>query len=372
MKNLDLFWNASLEEMKCGYMEEEEVYTCLLCGEKIEKGIIYPDDGILYEASKYIRVHIEKTHQSVFDYLIRLNKKVTGLTDHQNTLLRLFFEGKNDKEIQKETGIGSASTIRNHRFALKEKERQSKSFLVLMELLKEKDKKTSSIVIPHKTATMVDDRYVVTEKESIEILAKYFPEGTDGPLTTFSMKEKHKLIVLREIVKKLEGRRIYTEKELNQILKTVYDDYVILRRYLIEYGFLDRKGDGSAYWLKEGEEMLNNRKEAVQTYLDMKKEAGVYQIKNKMNQMIFIGSSMNLKSLNGRQFELDMGSHPIKKLQNDYNKYGKDAFTFEVLQLLDDKEDENIDKWEALKKLEEKWMNELQPYGEKGYNTKKA
>jgi hypothetical protein len=30
----------------------------------------------------------------------------------------------------------------------------------------------------------------------------------------------------------------------------VYDDYVTVRRYLIEYGFLDRKDDGSQYWLK--------------------------------------------------------------------------------------------------------------------------
>ncbi|NDI33452.1 DUF2087 domain-containing protein [Chengkuizengella sediminis] len=371
MKNSDLFWNASLEEMKCGFKEEEEYYTCLLCGEKVEKGIIYPNDGILYEASKYIRIHINRVHQSVFDYLIAMDKKITGLTDHQNTLLRLFYEGKNDKEVQKETGIGSASTIRNHRFALKEKERQSKSFLVMMELLKENDKKATNFVIPHQTATMVDDRYVVTEKESADILKKFFPEGTDGPLKTFSMKQKHKLVVLREITKKIESKRIYTEKELNQILATVYDDYVILRRYLIEYGFLDRKSDGSEYWLKEGEEMLN-RKEAVQTYMDTKMEAGVYQIKNNQNQKVFIGSSMNLKSMNGKQFQLDMGSYPIKKLQSDYKKYGKDAFSFEVLELLEHKEDEHLDKWDVLKKLEEKWLSELQPYGDKGYNTKKS
>ncbi|WP_028402641.1 DUF2087 domain-containing protein [Ectobacillus panaciterrae] len=250
MKISELFWNASLEELKRGYMQEADHYICLLCGEKIEKGIIYPDDGILYEAEKYMRVHIENVHQSVFEYLIQLDKKLTGLTDHQNRLLRLFHQGKSDAEVQKEMGIGSASTIRNHRFVLKEKERQAKMFLAMMELLKEKDQHAPTFLPPHKTARMVDDRYNVTQEEKEEIVKKYFPEGKDGPLKTFPPKEKQKLVVLREIAKRLTSERTYEEKEINQILKAVYHDYVILRRYLIEYGFLDRKSDGSQYWLK--------------------------------------------------------------------------------------------------------------------------
>ena len=53
-----------------------------------------------------------------------------------------------------------------------------------------------------------------------------------------------------EISKRFQIGKIYGEKEVNQILKMVYEDYVTLRRYLIEYGFLDRKPDGSQYWLK--------------------------------------------------------------------------------------------------------------------------
>ncbi|KNF08969.1 hypothetical protein CLPU_4c00150 [Gottschalkia purinilytica] len=247
----ELFWNASLDELKRGYIEQDDCYICLLCGKKIEKGIIYPNKGILYEAERYIRIHIEEDHQSVFEYLIQLDKKLTGLTDHQNNLLKLFYQGKNDKEVQKEMGIGSASTIRNHRFVLKEKERQSKVFLVMMELLKEKDKHSPTFLELHKTATMIDDRYNITQEENEEILKKYFPKGTDGPLDTFHLKEKHKLVVLREIIKKFESERIYSEKEVNEILNTVYDDYVTLRRYLIEYGFLDRNPNGSKYWVKK-------------------------------------------------------------------------------------------------------------------------
>jgi hypothetical protein len=250
VENLDVFWNADIEELKQGYIEEENHYLCLLCSKRIEKGIIYQDSGILYEAEKYMKVHIDLSHDSVFDYLIQLDKKLTGLTEHQNHLLRLFYQGKSDTDIQKETGIGSASTIRNHRFVLKEKERQAKLFLVMMELLKEKDQHAPSFLPLPKTAKMVDERYNITEDEMEKTLKKYFPEGIDGSLKNFPLKEKQKLVVLREIVKRFSPNKTYTEKEINEVLTAIYPDYVVLRRYLIEYGFIDRKSDGSSYWLK--------------------------------------------------------------------------------------------------------------------------
>ena len=178
MEISELFWNASLAELKRGYLDENTAYICLLCGEKIEKGIVYPYENILYEAERYMRIHIENTHQSVFDYLIGMDKKLTGLTDHQNHLLRLFYQGKSDKEVQQEMGIGSTSTIRHHRFALKEKERQAKIFLAMMELLKEKDQYAPAFIPPHQTAKMIDDRYDITEEEQEKIIEKFFTGRT--------------------------------------------------------------------------------------------------------------------------------------------------------------------------------------------------
>jgi hypothetical protein len=251
MTNSEIFWNASIEELKKGYIQQSETYICLLCGEITEKGIIYPYESNLYEAERYMRMHIEHSHGSVFEYLSGLDKKLTGFTDHQNQLLRLFYQGKSDKDVQKELGIGSASTIRNHRFVLKEKERQAKIFLALMELLKEKDQHAPTFVPLHKNAKMIDDRYNITHEEQEEITKKYFPEGPKGYLKKFPLKEKQKLVVLREIAKHIESNRMYAEKEINEILKAIYEDYVMLRRYLIEYGFIDRKSDGSEYWLKK-------------------------------------------------------------------------------------------------------------------------
>lgn len=246
----ELFWQASIEDIKKGYVEETAYFTCLLCGERIEKGIIYPYEGVLYEAEKFMQHHITSAHHSVFHYLNGLNKKMTGLTDHQSHIMRLFYEGHTDQEIKERLDIGSATTIRHHRFTLKEKERQAKTFLAMMELLKEKDQKEDHFIPFHKTATMVDDRYNITLSEEQELLEKYFPKGIGQELTRFPKREKHKIIILRAITKLFDKTKQYTEKELNEAIQPMYEDYVQIRRYLIEYGFMDRTDDGSAYWIK--------------------------------------------------------------------------------------------------------------------------
>ena len=249
--NEDIFSNASLEDLKKGYKEDTDAFVCLLCGEVIEKGIIYPYQEMLYEAERYMKLHIERNHQSVFDYLIGLDKKITGLTEHQSNLLGLFYQGKSDAEVQKELEIGSASTIRHHRFVLKEKERQAKTFLALMELLKEKDNHAPSFIPVHKTAKMVDDRYNITEEEQQKTVGKYFEDLQEAKLKKFPLKEKQRLIILREIIKHIDNDKTYSEKALNDILIPIYEDYVLIRRLLIEYGFIDRKDDGSEYWIKK-------------------------------------------------------------------------------------------------------------------------
>ncbi|MDT0347436.1 DUF2087 domain-containing protein [Streptomyces litchfieldiae] len=41
--------------------------------------------------------------------------------------------------------------------------------------------------------------------------------------------------------------RAYTEKEVNEALLTVHDDYAALRRYLVDEGLLVRTRDGDVY-----------------------------------------------------------------------------------------------------------------------------
>jgi len=111
---------------------------------------------------------------------------------------------------------------------------------------------------------------------------------------------------------------------------------------------------------------MNKRAELKQLYKELKTEAGVYQIKNIQNGKILIESTMNLKTINGRRFELESGAHQNKMLQRELKELGSEAFVFEVLEVLEKNDDG--DPKEALKKLEEKWLEKLQPYGARGYH----
>ncbi|MFN8672692.1 MAG: DUF2087 domain-containing protein [Candidatus Sericytochromatia bacterium] len=252
MNNNEMIWDASLEEIISGYKFEKErdCFYCLICGKRFEKGIIYQENKIFYEAEKFVKLHISKEHVSVFDYLISIDKKHNGLSDVQKNLLKCFYKGLSDQETAKLTNTNSISTIRNHRFNLKEHEKQAKVFLAIMNLIEGKQKNDSSVIEIHKTATMVDDRYNITEKENKKYLDFYFKDGLDGSISDFPTKEKRKIIILRQLIKRFETGKNYTEKEVNEILKTAYHDFVTLRRYLIEYGFMDRTNDCSKYWVK--------------------------------------------------------------------------------------------------------------------------
>ncbi|MBB6674711.1 DUF2087 domain-containing protein [Cohnella nanjingensis] len=252
MQVTELFWEVPLEELKRGYtyFGEEETYVCLACGERYAQGVIYPLDGVFYEAEKFARIHVERAHGSMFAYLLGLDKKLTGLTDLQKRLLQWFHEGLSDSEIVTELEGGSTSTIRNHRFTLRERMKQAKVFLAIMELANDRTSRQHRLITAHRTATMVDERYAITEQENEEILKAYFKEGPDGPLSEFPRKEKRKIAILRHLSRQFEENRQYTEKEVNALLKARFADYVTLRRYLIGYGFMDRLPDGSRYWVK--------------------------------------------------------------------------------------------------------------------------
>lgn len=242
------FWEATLPELKQGYKESNTSYDCLLCGKQIEKGVIYPYENALYEAERFMRVHIEHTHQSVFAYLLGLDKKWSGITDHQGDLLRLFHQGKSDKDVQEELEIGSATTVRHHRFALKEKERQAKVFLAMMELLKERDEYAPAFIPPHKASQLFHDEQSIAEEEQQAIVRTFFQEG--GRLSELPATERQRRIILREISKRFDGDISYTKHDMNDALSEIHDDFITLRNALVEYGYFGQTRNGSQYWLK--------------------------------------------------------------------------------------------------------------------------
>jgi hypothetical protein len=238
------FWEATLDEIVKGYRWDvsKKHCSCMICGHTFDEGIIYPVGDLLLNAEKAVVSHIQREHNAMFYHLLNMDKKLTGLTDIQKEVLQHFFEGLTDQEIiAKQEGINSASTIRSYRFKLREREKQSKVFLALMMSLN----KESEFVPMHRTAKLVDERYMITQDETEKVMKSYFK---DGRLKAFPVKEKKKLIVIRQFVDLFESGIKYTEPEVNGKIKEMYEDYATIRRYLISYGFLNRTDDGRQYW----------------------------------------------------------------------------------------------------------------------------
>jgi len=259
--DVSLFWNSSTDDLKRGYSFDAQQgrYFCLLCGRSYEGGVIYPVDDALFEAEKAMQAHMAAAHPSMFEYYLNMGRAYTGLSAGQAELARLFYQGHTDKEIANMTGMGM-STIRNQRFAIREKYKQAKVLVALTELMEERleqtkrSKKTTTendaLVDFHPAATAIDTRYAITENEKADVLGRYF--GADGQslIRRFPAKEKKKIIVMQKLMEDFAVGKDYSEKQVSEVIRRCFDDIESVRRALIQYGFMDRAADGTRYWIK--------------------------------------------------------------------------------------------------------------------------
>ena len=89
-------------------------------------------------------------------------------------------------------------------------------------------------------------------------ILKNFLDG-ENRLKAFPSKRKLQLCAVRYLAEKFEPGRIYTEREVNGVLSRwhTFHDPETLRRELYQNHFLDRKRDGSAYWLESASPVNN-------------------------------------------------------------------------------------------------------------------
>jgi bifunctional DNA-binding transcriptional regulator/antitoxin component of YhaV-PrlF toxin-antitoxin module len=90
--------------------------------------------------------------------------------------------------------------------------------------------------------------------------------------------------------------------------------------------------------------------------------SGIYKITNIENKKVYIGSSINIwDRYKEHRKTLRRNKHHSKHLQKSWNKYGEDSFTFEVIEIVYDKDN--------LIEREQYWMDKYESYNdEKGYN----
>jgi transcriptional regulator len=78
-----------------------------------------------------------------------------------------------------------------------------------------------------------------------EVKIKYFK---NDKLMMIPKKEKNKLLVLQIVLEMLKAKSLeFTERELNEAIKEIYSDYSLIRRYLVDYKFLERDNYGRMY-----------------------------------------------------------------------------------------------------------------------------
>jgi|WetSurMetagenome_2_1015567.scaffolds.fasta_scaffold28428_5 hypothetical protein len=115
-----------------------------------------------------------------------------------------------------------------------------------------------------------------------------------------------------------------------------------------------------------------DKKEAVRAYKLRVSPMGVFTVVNSANGKVLVGTSKALDTkFNSILFQLRTGRFPNPALQADFEQYGEGAFSYEVADTLEPKEDSACNCDDELKTLEALWLDKLKPYGEKGYNKEK-
>lgn len=212
-----------------------------------------------------------------------------------------------------------------------------------------------------------------------------------GRLEKLPAQHKKRLIVLEQFTARFKPERRYSEQEVTGLIIPLFDDYCTIRRLLVDEGLIRR--EGATYWREKnagdqaGQQALpsqrgkgsenvqkeTNRAEIKRDYKQNSPEMGVYQIRNKTNGRIYIGSSKNLDGTrNSRLFQLRMGKIVFnRELQKDLSQYGAESFEFSVLAVLDKPEPGDTIE-QSLDALELHWLEKLQPFGERGYNSEKG
>ena len=127
-----------IEELAQGYSIEDDgnVYKCIYCGKTFVKGHIYETRAGLSDYEYAARYHIFETHGGPVRGLLGLGKEITGISDMQEKIIEMMYDGKNNKYISEILDINPA-TVRTHKFNIQQMKREAKILIALMENIEE-------------------------------------------------------------------------------------------------------------------------------------------------------------------------------------------------------------------------------------------
>jgi hypothetical protein len=103
-----------------------------------------------------------------------------------------------------------------------------------------------------------------------------------------------------------------------------------------------------------------DRKALIREYKESSRPAGIYCVRNTSSGRSLVGSTPDLPGmLNRQRFQLEMGSHPDRALQADWNELGPGVFEFEVLDRLEQRDEPGYDPIDDLAVLKGLWLERL-------------
>src|SRR5689334_15389338 len=89
---------------------------------------------------------------------------------------------------------------------------------------------------------------------------------------------------------------------------------------------------------------------------------GIYKITNILNNKFYIGSAVSCgRRWNIHKCHLLKNKHHSKYLQNTFNKYGLNNFTFEIIELVEDFANDKAILKECLLRREQYYIDSLKP-----------
>ena len=87
-------------------------------------------------------------------------------------------------------------------------------------------------------AALERESYDAARAEQERLVARLF---TDGRIERVPARRKVRAALLLEVVARFEPGREYAEKEVNEVLLGVHEDFAYLRRELVNYRYLERQ-----------------------------------------------------------------------------------------------------------------------------------
>jgi hypothetical protein len=108
---------------------------------------------------------------------------------------------------------------------------------------------------------------------------------------------------------------------------------------------------------------MPTRAELKRQYRETLPEAGIFLVTNTAEGKVLLGSSLNLHGpLEKHRFLLENHSHRNRRLQEDWDRLGPDAFRFEIAEKVKRTDDPGFRIEDELELLEQIWLEKLAPY----------